>query len=222
MIFIPSIKCSIAYYCIIRYYNAFNISTITKSRFSYFFNTIRYVYYLQWCSIRKCSYLNISYDLIVNEKVVSSRSDEYRYEVRKFGCSKGYTEIALPNLNLNYPSVLIWGLRNTIYITFNIEEYGYSTIENKLKFKLNNEYLLSKNSYAPGFGGPNEFYVLELENKNGYSINTIENDILNILNNIIIEDQFNDEFKTNIIDENYKSKDNGGLKSISKIEVIKL
>lgn len=173
-------------------------------------------------TIDKDSYLNISYDLIVNEKVVSSRSDEYRYEVRKFGCSKGYTEITLPNLNLNYPSVLIWGFRNTIYITFNIEEYGYSTIENKLKFKLNNEYLLSKNSYAPGFGGPNEFYVLELENKNGYSINTIENDILNILNNIIIEDQFNDEFKTNIIDENYKSKDNGGLKSISKIEVIKL
>lgn len=168
------------------------------------------------------SYLNVSYDLIVNEKVVSSRSDEYRYEVRKFGCSKGYTNIGLPDMDLNYPSVLIWGVRNIIYITFNIEEYGYSTIENKLKFKLNNEYLQTRNSYASGFGGPNEFYALEFENKDGYSTDKIENDILNILNNIIIEDQFGDEFKINLLDSVYELKEHDGYRNISKIEIIKI
>ena len=166
------------------------------------------------------SYLNVSYDLIVNEKVVSSRSDEYRYEVRKFGCSKGYTNIDSPNMNLNYSSVLIHGYENKLHIIFNIEEHGYLTTKDNLKFKKDSEYLSYKLTYAHSFGGPNEFYALEFENI--FSINTIKNDILNILNNIIIEDQFGDEFKISLLDSVYELKASDGYRNISKIEVIKL
>ncbi len=167
------------------------------------------------------SYLNISYDLIVNEKVVSSRSDEYRYEVRKFGCSKGYTNIDLPNMNLNYQSILLTGEFNRYYIVFDIEEYGYLTTKNILKFKLNNEYLSSNISYAPGFGGPNEFYVLKFEN-NIENIELIKNILFDTLNNITIEDEFGDEFKINLLDSVYELKAEDGYRNISKIEVIKL
>lgn len=167
------------------------------------------------------SYLNISYDLIVNEKVVSSRSDEYRYEVRKFGCSKGETKIDSPNMNLNYQSILLCGTKDKLYLSFNIEAYGYLTTKDKLKFKLNNEYLLIKNSYAPGFSGPNEFYVITLENKEG-SIELIKNRLFDILDNITIEDEFSDEFKINLLDSIYELKTEDGYRNISKIEVIKL
>lgn len=167
------------------------------------------------------SYLNVSYDLIVNEKVVSSRSDEYRYEVRKFGCSKGYTNIDSPNMNLNYQSILLCGTKDKLYLSFNIEAYGYLTTKDKLKFKLNNEYLLIKNSYAPGFSGPNEFYVITLENKEE-SIELIKNRLFDILNNIIIEDEFGDEFKINLLDSVYERKAEDAYRNISKIEIIKL
>ena len=167
------------------------------------------------------SYLNVSYDLIVNEKVVSSRSDEYRYEVRKFGCSKGYTNIDLPDMDLNYPSILISGGTKNYYLVFNIDEYGYLTNKNNLKFKLNNNYLLSENSYAPGFGGPNEFYVLKFENNNE-NMELIKNKMFDILNNIIIEDEFGDEFKINLLDSVYELKAEDGYRNISKIEIIKL
>lgn len=178
------------------------------------------------------SYLNVSYDLIVNEKVVSSRSDEYRYEVRKFGHSKGYTDIGLPSEDengnivfrttfLNYPCVLMTGWSKELDISFNIEEYGYNTIENKLKFKVNNEYIDYKNSYAPGFGGPNEFYVLKFENKEN-NFELVKNKLFDILNNIIIEDQFGDEFKVNLLDSVYEENENGPYLNISKIEFTKL
>lgn len=167
------------------------------------------------------SYLNVSYDLIVNEKVVSSRSDEYRYEVRKFGCSKGETKIDSPSMNLNYQSILLCGTNDKLYLSFNIEEYGYLTTKDKLKFKLNNEYLSTKNSYAPGFSGPNEFYVITLENKEG-SIELIKNKLFDILDNITIEDEFGDEFKINLLDSVYELKVEDGYRNISKIEVIKL
>lgn len=167
------------------------------------------------------SYLNVSYDLIVNEKVVSSRSDEYRYEVRKFGCSKGYTNIDLPNMNLNYQSVLLSGGTKNYYLVFNIEEYGYLTNKNNLKFKLDNDYLLSENGYAPGFGGPNEFYTLKFENNNE-SMESIKNKMFDILDSIIIEDEFGDEFKINLLDSVYELKASDGYRNISKIEVIKL
>lgn len=167
------------------------------------------------------SYLNVSYDLIVNEKVVSSRSDEYRYEVRKFGCSKGDTEILVPHMRLNYPSVLISGGTKNYYLVFNIDEYGYLTNKNNLKFKFNNNYLLSENSYAPGFGGPNEFYVLKFENNNE-NMELIKNKVFDILLNIIIEDEFGDEFKINLLDSVYELKASDGYRNISKIEVIKL
>lgn len=167
------------------------------------------------------SYLNVSYDLIVNEKVVSSRSDEYRYEVRKFGCSKGETKIDSPSMNLNYQSILLCGTNDKLYLSFNIEEYGYLTTKDKLKFKLNNEYLSTKNSYAPGFSGPNEFYVITFENKEE-SIELIKNKLFDTLNNITIEDEFGDEFKINILDSIYELKTEDGYRNISKIEVIKL
>ena len=167
------------------------------------------------------SYLNVSYDLIVNEKVVSSRSDEYRYEVRKFGCSKGETKIDSPNMNLNYQSILLCGTKDKLYLSFNIEAYGYLTTKDKLKFKLNNEYLLIKNSYAPGFSGPNEFYVITLENKEE-SIELIKNRLFDILDNITIEDEFSDEFKINLLDSIYELKTEDVYRNISKIEVIKL
>lgn len=166
------------------------------------------------------SYLNVSYDLIVNEKVVSSRSDEYRYEVRKFGCSKGYTEIGSPNMNLNYPSILIHGYENKLHIIFNIEEHGYLTTKDNLKFKKDSEYLSYKLTYAHSFGGPNEFYALEFENI--FSIDTIKNDVLSILDNITIEDEFSDEFKINLLDSIYELKAEDEYRNISKIEVIKL
>ncbi len=172
-------------------------------------------------TIDKDSYLNISYDLIVNEKVVSSRSDEYRYEVRKFGCLKGDTEILVPHMRLNYPSVLISGGTKNYYLVFNIDEYGYLTNKNNLKFKFNNNYLLSENSYAPGFGGPNEFYVLKFENNNE-NMELIKNKVFDILLNIIIEDEFGDEFKINLLDSVYELKASDGYRNISKIEVIKL
>lgn len=167
------------------------------------------------------SYLNVSYDLIVNEKVVSSRSDEYRYEVRKFGCSKWETKIDSPSMNLNYQSILLCGTNDKLYLSFNIEEYGYLTTKDKLKFKLNNEYLSTKNSYAPGFSGPNEFYVITFENKEE-SIELIKNKLFDTLNNITIEDEFGDEFKINILDSIYELKTEDGYRNISKIEVIKL
>lgn len=167
------------------------------------------------------SYLNVSYDLIVNEKVVSSRSDEYRYEVRKFGCSKEETKIDSPSMNLNYQSILLCGTNDKLYLSFNIEEYGYLTTKDKLKFKLNNEYLSTKNSYAPGFSGPNEFYVITFENKEE-SIELIKNKLFDTLNNITIEDEFGDEFKINILDSIYELKTEDGYRNISKIEVIKL
>lgn len=172
-------------------------------------------------TIDKDSYLNVSYDLIVNEKVVSSRSDEYRYEVRKFGCSKGETKIDSPNMNLNYQSILLCGTKDKLYLSFNIEVYGYLTTKDKLKFKLNNEYLLIKNSYAPGFSGPNEFYVIALENKEG-SIELLKNKLFEILDNITIEDEFSDEFKINLLDSIYELKTEDAYRNISKIEVIKL
>lgn len=167
------------------------------------------------------SYLNVSYDLIVNEKVVSSRSDEYRYEVRKFGCSKGYTEISVPHMRLNYPCVLLSGGTKNYYLVFNIEEYGYLTNKNNLKFKLDNDYLLNENSYAPGFGGPNEFYTLKFENNNE-SMELIKNKMFDILDSIIIEDEFGDEFKINLLDSVYELKASDGYRNISKIEIVKL
>lgn len=167
------------------------------------------------------SYLNISYDLIVNEKVVSSRSDEYRYEVRKFGCSKADTEILVPHMRLNYPCVLLSGYSKTLRIAFNIEEYGHLTTKDKLKFKLNNEYLSTKNSYAVGYGGSNEFYAITFENNDG-SIELAKNKLFDILDNIIIEDEFGDEFKINLLDSVYELKVEDAYQNILKIEIIKL
>ena len=50
----------------------------------------------------------------------------------------------------------------------------------------------------------------------------IKNKMFDILNNIIIEDEFGDEFKINLLDSVYELKASDGYRNISKIEVIKL
>lgn len=69
--------------------------------------------------------------------------------------------------------------------------------------------------------GPNEFYTLKFENNNE-SMESIKNKMFDILDSIIIEDEFGDEFKINLLDSVYELKASDGYRNISKIEVIKL
>ena len=177
------------------------------------------------------SYLNVSYDLIVNEKVVSSRSDEYRYEVRKFGCSKGETRIERPYIDVNYSSVLVRGnnIGNHIYLLFNIDEYGLNTEKNKFKFIINEQELeIDMNKRTNGsifFGEVPSFYGIKFENNKTFtSAEEIKNKFEDTISKITIEDSFGDKFKFEINSVAFTESDEENLlyKSIYKLNIIKL
>lgn len=177
------------------------------------------------------SYLNVSYDLIVNEKVVSSRSDEYRYEVRKFGCSKGGTRLDGPNIDLNYESALVFGSNesNYLYILFNFDEYGLNTEKNKFKFIMNEQELeIDMNRKTNGsifFGEAQSFYGIKFENNKSFlSTEEIKNNFEDTVSKIIIKDSFSDNFKLEINSVTFVESDEENLqfRSIYKLNIIKI
>ena len=177
------------------------------------------------------SYLNVSYDLIVNEKVVSSRSDEYRYEVRKFGCSKGGKRIDSPDIDINYISALFHcnNEGNYVYILFNFDEYGLNTENNKFKFIMDEQELeIDMNKETNGsifFGEAQSFYGIKFSNDHSFtSTEEIKNKFEDIISKITIEDSFDDRFKFEIINSIFTSSSEiePYFKSIYKLNIIKL
>lgn len=177
------------------------------------------------------SYLNVSYDLIVNEKVVSSRSDEYRYEVRKFGCSKGGIGLDTPGINVNYISVLVRGNNTTnyLYLLFNFDEYGLDTENNKFKFIMEEQELeIDMNKETNGsifFGEAQSFYGIKFINDHSFTLTEeIKNKFEDIISKITIEDSFGDKFKLEIDSTTFSEsyEENLYFKSIYKLNIIKL
>lgn len=177
------------------------------------------------------SYLNVSYDLIVNEKVVSSRSDEYRYEVRKFGCSKGGIGLDTPGIDVNYISVLVRGnsTTNYLYLLFNFDEYGLDTEKNKFKFIMEEQELeIDMNKETNGsifFGEAQSFYGIKFINDHSFtSTEEIKNKFEDIISKITVEDLFGDRFKLEIDSATFTEsyEENLYFKSIYKLNIIKL
>ena len=177
------------------------------------------------------SYLNVSYDLIVNEKVVSSRSDEYRYEVRKFGCSKGGIGLDTPGIDANYISVLVRGnsTTNYLYLLFNFDEYGLDTEKNKFKFIMEEQELeIDMNKETNGsifFGEAQSFYGIKFINDHSFtSTEEVKNKFEDIISKITVEDSFGDRFKLEIDSATFTEsyEENLYFKSIYKLNIIKL